>query len=62
MNKIKNGIVSGTALAWGLLGISATSAWADDQPPAGEPPARRIRVNREQAYASEPRLPTTERI
>jgi hypothetical protein len=39
MNNIKNSILSGTALAWGLLGAGAISAWADDQPPAGEQPA-----------------------
>ena len=36
---IKNGIVSGTALAWGLLGFSANSARADEPPAPGEPPA-----------------------
>ncbi len=39
MNKIKNSIASAAAFAWGLLGAGATSAWAQDQPPAGEPPA-----------------------
>src|SRR5438445_11687833 len=48
MNKIKNSIVSGAAFAWGLLGAGATSAWAQDQPPAGEPPA-----------AEEPAAPTS---
>ncbi len=48
MNKIKNSIVSAAAFAWGLLGAGATSAWAQDQPPAGEPPA-----------AEEPAAPTS---
>jgi hypothetical protein len=48
MNKIKNSIVSGAALAWGLFGAGATSAWAEDQPPVGGPPA-----------AEEPAAPTS---
>jgi hypothetical protein len=39
MNKIKNGIVSLTAFAWGLLAVGTTFAWAEEAPPAGEQPA-----------------------
>jgi hypothetical protein len=39
MNKVKNGIVSGTVFACGFFAAGATSAWADEPSPPGEQPA-----------------------
>jgi hypothetical protein len=39
MKNIKNSIISGTALACGLLSVGSNPAWADQQTPAGEQPA-----------------------
>jgi Putative beta-barrel porin-2, OmpL-like. bbp2 len=48
MNKMKNTIVLGSTLAWGLLVASATSAWAQDRPAVDE-----------QSAAEQPAAPTS---